>query len=108
MTLKVDPAALRTYAARLSEALAQAEAAGRYVKVHGGFTAHETGLIGYLVPYHHSYVEALGNMLAQIARIADASEQSMKGIAGSYEAVDNRSAEAVDASYPVTVRPSPV
>jgi len=108
MTLKVDPEALRAYAARLSEALASAEAAERYVKAHGMFSFHQTGLIGYFAPYHHSYVEALGVMLAQIARVADASEQSMKGIAGSYEEADSRSAEAVDDSYPVTARPSPV
>jgi hypothetical protein len=40
MTLKVDPQALRTYAARLADALAYAEAGKRYVNAYGSFS-HE-------------------------------------------------------------------
>ena len=105
MTLKVDPQVLRAYAERLSQALAHAEKAKTYVNAHGTFTAHETGLIGYIIPHHHSYVDALNQMLAHIAKVTDASEQSMKDIAGTYEHTDKGAAQAIDASYPETARP---
>jgi len=93
------------FAPRPAEALAHAEAGKRYVIGNGTFTAHEAGLIGYLIPHHRAYVEALTRMLDHIAKIVDASEQSMNGIATSYERTDKRSAEEVDASYPAVVRP---
>ncbi len=105
MTLRFDPQAVRTYAARLSEALAYVEAAKGYVKANGNFSTNESGLIGYIFPHHRSYMDALNQMLAHLAKITDASESSMQGIAGTYERTDKRSAQAVDASYPAVVRP---
>ena len=106
MTLRVDPQALRAYAARLSEALAHAEAGRQYVNANGSFTAQETGLIGYLIPHHHAYVDALNRMLNHIAKVTDASEQAMNGIARAYERTDKRSAQELDAGYPAVARPA--
>jgi uncharacterized protein YukE len=105
MTFKVHPDALRAYADRLAEALHQIESAETYVNDNGGFSVDESGLIGYLVPAHRSYVDALNKMLGHLAAITDTSEASMRQIAASYEHTDRRSAATVDASYPEVARP---
>jgi VCBS repeat-containing protein len=105
MTLKVEPEALRAYAVRLAAARSYAETARNYVNGYGNFSAHETGLIGYLVPHHRTYMDALTKMLDHLASIADASDGSMRAIAKTYEGTDQRSAESIDASYPVVARP---
>jgi len=104
MALKVDADALRIYAAKLTEALAQVEAAESYVNTNGNFSANESGLIGYIIPHHRTYLDALNRMLTHLASIADASGNNMQQMAASYERTDKRSAEAIDASYPEVAR----
>jgi len=105
MTLKVDPAAIRVFAVKLSEVLAHAEAGQRYVNANGNFSMSESGLIGYIVPQHRAYMEALNKMLSHLERITDASEASMVNIARLYEHTDKHSAQAIDAGYPIVARP---
>jgi hypothetical protein len=105
MTLSVDTAAVRAFAAKLREALAYAEAGQRYVNANGNFGVSESGLIGYIVPQHRAYMDALNNMLSHLERITDASETSMVNIARTYEHTDKHSAQAMDASYPEVTRP---
>jgi hypothetical protein len=105
MTLKVEPTALRAYSSKLSALTDAAETARRYVNDYGNLSLNEGGLLGYIVGSHRSYVEALNQMLEHLAKVADASAGSMKELGDNYDRTDMRSAEAIDATYPETVRP---
>ncbi|MEV6487085.1 type VII secretion target [Actinoplanes sp. NPDC051633] len=105
MTFEVDPEALRAYASRLQTMREYATTARSYVNSNGTFSAQETGLIGYLIPHHRTYMDALTEMLTHLAEVADASDGSMRAIAASYERSDTDAAARVDASYPVVARP---
>jgi Excreted virulence factor EspC, type VII ESX diderm len=105
MTLKVEPPALRVYAAQLATARQAAETAKNYVHANGDFSLHQKGAIGVVVPFHRNYLDALTRMLDQVARVLDASHDAMTQLAAGYEHSDRTAAEALDASYPVSPRP---
>jgi hypothetical protein len=105
MTLKVDPAALRVYSRKLSALTEAADTARRYVNNNANLSLTEGGLLGYIVGSHRSYVDALNRMLDHLARVTDASSDSMNEIGDTYDRTDKHSAEELDATYPETVRP---
>ena len=107
MSFRVEPPALRTYAARLADAHQAAEAAKRYVNRHGSFSLHEKGLMGFVAPGHRHLIAALDEMLGHLERLTDASGRTLSQTAGRYEASDLRAESTVDAAYPVVPRPSP-
>lgn len=105
MTLQVDPAALREYSRKLSTLMEAADTARRYVNDNANLKLTEGGLLGHIVGSHRSYVDALNQMLDHLARVTDASADSMKAIDDTYDRTDTRSAEELDATYPEIVRP---
>ena len=104
MTLEVDSAALRAYSRKLAELMEAAETARRYVNNNANLKLTEGGLLGYIVGSHRSYVDALNQMLDHLARVTDASADSLREIGDTYDRTDKHSAEKLDATYPEIVR----
>lgn len=105
MTLKVEPQAVRAYAAKVAQAQQYVQTARSYLSANGNFSPGETGLLGLIVKRHRSYMDALLTMLDHLSDVTDASEHTLKSLATSYEHTDSRSGQRIDGSYPDTPRP---
>ncbi|MBB2940537.1 uncharacterized protein YukE [Actinoplanes lutulentus] len=105
MTLRVDPAALRLYAAQMTEMTRAAEAAKSYIDQWGSLTPHERGFLGIVFQRHPNYVERIDAMLDRVRQLTDASAASLTTTARTYEATDSSSAAELDASYSPSPRP---
>jgi hypothetical protein len=105
MGFAVYPPALRTYAKQLADAQQAAEIAKRYVDKHGGFGAHDKGLLGMVLPHHEQLVGALDQMLTHLRELTEASSRAMDSLAAHYESADVRADATADAAYPAVPRP---
>ena len=104
MSFRVEPDALRTYAAQLAQAKAAAEAAQAYVEKWGTLSAHEKGLLGMVWPNHQNYVSQVTTMLQHLRDLTDASAHALARQAERYEETDADTAAGLDASYPAAPR----
>jgi hypothetical protein len=102
MTFHVDPAALRTAAAKIGDTRRVTDTAESYVRQHGSFTLHEQGLIGDLAPGHRHLMSDLSRLLSHLGQLGDASAAALKTTAERYEKTDHAAAAKLDASFPET------
>ena len=63
MTFKANSHAIRQFAAALQATYGDVADAKDYVKVHGDFSFHQTGLIGVLSGSHTAFMDELEKML---------------------------------------------
>jgi hypothetical protein len=107
VSFRVEPQALRTYAAHLADAHQAADVAKRYVNQYGEFSLHERGLIGVIAPGHRHLLAALNDLLGRLGNLTGGSGEALSHVAAGYERSDLRAQSAIDATYPAVPRPSP-
>lgn len=105
MSFNVEPADLRAYAAKLAELHSDVEVARGFVKTHGSFSFHQTGLIGVLSGAHAGWMQQLDAMCEQLMQLTDGSARALEASASTYETTDDQAAARVDNSYPAAPRP---
>lgn len=101
----VEPADLRTYAARLRNSHGDVADAKAYLAAHGNFNFHEAGIIGLLAGGHRDWMADLQGMLDHLMQITETSARSLDEAAGTYEATDQRTAARIDGTRPPAARP---
>ncbi|GIE33515.1 hypothetical protein Ait01nite_065600 [Actinoplanes italicus] len=100
MTFRVDPFQVREYARKLGDVERVAEEAGRYVSAHGSFTILDQGLMGFVAPGHRQLMGQLHDLFARLGDLGAGSRTALRAAADTYVYTDERSASALDASYP--------
>ncbi|GAA5192649.1 hypothetical protein GCM10023322_52730 [Rugosimonospora acidiphila] len=106
MNFRVEPYALRTYAAQLGDDQQVAQIAKSYANRYGSFSFHEKGLIGLAAPGHRTLLKRLNDLLQHLSDLADSSAEALKQAADGYARSDLRTASALDATYPAIRRTS--
>ena len=100
MTFRADAFQVREYARKLGDVERVAEEADRYVSAHGSFTIPDQGLIGFVAPGHRQLMSQLHNLFVRLGDLGAGSQTALRAAVDTYVYTDERSAAALDASYP--------
>jgi len=96
----VEPAALDRLAADLDAQADTAQRARAYVARHGAFSIHESGLVGYFLSPHQSYLDSLLRRIGHLEDLLRESAAEVRRSARYYQGTDAAAAARFDKVLP--------
>jgi uncharacterized protein YukE len=106
VSFRVDPAAIRAYAAQFTGHADDAHAMHDYIAKYTSFGWHEQGIINYAQPAHEQFASEVTKALTHLQDLLRQSETELEGVAAFYERTDQAAAGRLDDGYPSVPRPS--
>ncbi|HEX6501585.1 MAG TPA: type VII secretion target [Micromonosporaceae bacterium] len=106
MSFRVDPNAIRSYAAQFTGHADDARAMHDYVARYSSFSWHDQGLINKMQPAHERFATELVKALSHLQDLLTQSRTQLQRVAAFYDHTERTGAARLDDSYPPVPRPS--
>jgi NADH:ubiquinone oxidoreductase subunit E len=106
VSFRVDPAAIRVYAAQFTGHADDAHVMHDYIATYASFGWHEQGLINMLRSAHERFAGEVTRALGHLHDLLNRSRTELEGVAAFYERTDQATAGHLDGTYQLVPHPS--